>query len=175
MHLISKNVLSLYFILLCAMYILAFIIGCLLGDEDYFLLKEFYWGFEITELKLSSSFEIFVKILMNNMAVSLSFFLLGFISIGIFPILLSFYNGFIFGNVTGCCLHILDIDIILLSTLPHIFEFVGLNLFGLTGFYMSYKYLFCHSNPNINYIFSIVIIATSIIVIAALTESYISI
>lgn len=146
-----------------------------MGEEDYFQLREVNWRYEMDCFRMMNSFEIFVKILTNNIIVSLIFFLLGFISVGVFPILLSFYNGFIFGNVVGCCLHILAIDIIILSTLPHMFEFIGMNLFGLAGFYMSYKYLLNHRMLNYNHIFLMVIIATLIIIMAALSESYISI
>lgn len=164
-----------YFLLLCVTYVIAFIVGSLYGVEDFHTYKAIGMDVDIPELKMSAPYDIFLSIVRNNLMVSLTFFISGLFSLGIFPIALAFYNGFIFGNVTGCSTHILSTGDILSATLPHFFEFIGLNLFGALGFYISYEYIVNNRLPKFKQFLLLVTVALSIVVLAAFLESFISI
>ena len=110
----------------------------------------------------------------NNMIVSFKNMLLGALSFGLFSIIYTFYNGFCFGLVSGASSHVLSLSEILGSTLPHSFEFIGIVLYGNIGFLIS-VYAFTHkqilTKKTLLWMF---IIATMIILFAAIIENYVS-
>lgn len=166
---------SMYFIVLCVIYIVAFVIGFFNGVDDFNTIEFQKTDAPMSIFQISDSFDLFISIAKNNLEVAFRFFIFGLLSLGIFPPLLSFYNGFVFGNVTGCSTHILSQTEILNATLPHVFEFVGLNLFAAVGFYLSYEYIVKNRFPKIQTAMSLILTAICIVVLAAFSESYISI
>ncbi|MDE6227592.1 MAG: stage II sporulation protein M [Muribaculaceae bacterium] len=165
----------LYFIGLSVIYIIAFIIGVFYGREDYQIFKTIEFDILVPELQMEDSFEIFISILKNNLTVALLFFLSALFSLGILPIPLMFYNGFIFGNVWGCSTKFLCIKDILSASLPHSLEFMGLIIFGVAGFQISYEHLINKQKPSYTFISRLLISGILIITVNALLESYISI
>lgn len=164
-----------YFLLLCIIYIISFVIGIYYGKEDFYNFETMRLDITIPELGMSSSFDIFLSILRNNSIVSLVLFVSALFSLGIVPIFLIFYNGFIFGNVLGCCTHILSSSDIFFSTFPHFLEFIGLNIFGTLGFYISFEYIINKQMPKYSLSLLCIISGILIVLIMAFLESYISI
>ncbi|MCM1051577.1 MAG: stage II sporulation protein M [Paenibacillus sp.] len=165
-----------YFVILCLIYIIALLIGLSFGIEEFNTIGTINnFDIDIPELEISNSHDAFFSILKHNFIVSIKSLLLGLLSFGVLPLVLSFYNGFIFGNIIGSSSHILTSEDILWATLPHSFEFIGMNLFGVVGFYFCSEYVENNRFPKIKKILSMIFVATIIIVLAALFESYISI
>lgn len=165
----------LYFSLLCIVYIISAFIGFFYGREDFHIFETMNLDITIPELQMSNPFDIFISILRNNLTVSLIFFLSGLFSFGILPMILIFYNGFILGNVLGCSTYILCYSDIFSATFPHFLEFVGLNIFGTIGFYLSYESIVGRGMPKYYLSLRYLTIGTLIILVTALLESYISI
>lgn len=118
--------------------------------------------------------ERFVTILRNNLVVSLKSMLLSTFSLGVLPIIFIFYNGFVFGCIIGRCLKIFQIKQILKCTLPHSFEFFGIIIYSYIGFVLSVYLLTKNTIQKINTLLYYLLLATAIILIAALIESYVS-
>lgn len=175
MKLILKHKCCIHFLLLCITYIIAFVVGMSYGVDEPTPNEAINLNANIPEIQMSNSYDIFLSISNHNLYVSLKFFISGLFSLGIFPLALSFYNGFIFGNITGSSTHILCSNDIICATLPHIFEFIGLNLFGTIGFYISFEYITNQRFPQVKKILLLTSVALSIVILAALSESYISI
>lgn len=117
----------------------------------------------------------FLFIFKNNLMVSFKCMLLGIFSFGLCSLIYTFYNGFVLGYIIGKCVNILPAKIIIKSTLPHSFEFLGIIIYGYIGFVLS-TYLFTkrmiYKKPILFYY---IFIATMILLTAAIIESYVSI
>lgn len=174
-YIFNKYKFHLYYLWLCCIYIISFIIGCHHGNSDFEFLHIPNLNINGQEIPQISSFESFITIMKNNIIVSLIIFISSVLTIGILPCILTFYNGFIFGSMTGYASNILPFNSIIGSTAPHSFEFLGLNLFGVIGFYVSLTYITQKRLSNYKIVLSLLTIASSIIIAAAFTESYISI
>lgn len=172
---IFNHIYYFYFLLLFVIYIFAFIIGDINGLDDFYSYNSTSIEVDIPELQMSTSVDIFASILKNNLSVSVIFFISALFSFGLFPIVLIFYNGYIFGHISGCSIHILSLNTILSATLPHAFEFIGLIIFSTVGFYISSEYIIRHNFPKLGIVFSLILAGLFIIVLSAFIESFISI
>lgn len=172
---IHKYSFQLYYLGLCCIYVISFIIGYHHGNSDFELYQISDSNINKPEILEISSSKYFLNIVKNNITVSLIFFISGILTVGILPCILAFYNGFVFGDMTGYTTNILPLNSIIGSTVPHSFEFLGLNLFGAIGFYISLSYVTQKRLIEFKKILFLLTIATAIIICAAFSESYISI
>lgn len=164
-----------YIIILFIFYFIGGLVGIFSGVNDS----------RTTELVESSSsnsnilfdlqpYERFVFIFKNNMIVSIKSLIFGTFSLGIFPIIFIFYNGFVLGCMIGRCMHFLPLRLILKSTLPHSFEFIGIIIFSYIGFVLSVCLFLKKMTHKVSTLIYYVLTAIIIIFIAAIIESYVS-
>jgi uncharacterized membrane protein SpoIIM required for sporulation len=155
-------------------YLIGYAIGFFGGMDDFHTTGSGQGESQSVSLFDLPIHERFFEIFKNNMIVSFKNMLLGALSFGLFSIIYTFYNGFCFGLVSGASSHVLSLSEILGSTLPHSFEFIGIVLYGNIGFLIS-VYAFTHkqilTKKTLLWMF---IIATMIILFAAIIENYVS-
>lgn len=161
--------------MLCVVYIIAFIFGLYCGRQDYELVEFFSPQIDLPELRMSNLDDVCRSILSHNLVVAVYYFVFGLLSMGLLPIALSFYNGFILGNTVGYCTHILTLNEIISATLPHSAEFLGLNLCGAIGFNIVYDLTFHHKFPNLKNVLAVITIAMINVILSAVLECYVSI
>lgn len=119
--------------------------------------------------------ERFLSILKNNLLVSIKSLVYNSLSFGLYSIIFLFYNGFVLGHIMGRCLKIFQLELILKSTLPHSFEFIGIIIYSYIGFVLSLCLLSKKITIKKLYLLLYLAIATIIIISAASIESYVSI
>lgn len=119
--------------------------------------------------------ERFLFIFKNNMMVSFKCMLLGTFSFGICSLIYIFYNGFVLGYIIGEYANVLPANIIIRTTLPHSFEFLGIIIYGYVGFVLSGCLFTKRMIYNKFNLLFFIFFASMILLIAAIIESYVSI
>lgn len=161
--------------------ILSYFIGMFVGSRNIINLigntKELSENYETIENKYSLHFEIALKILKNNLQVVITNVLLGSLSFGILSYIYTFYNGLVHGYIFASFAKIITLKKVVLLTLPHSIELIGIIWSCYIGAYMSYS-LYLHFFKNnelpLKNIFYQLMACCSIIIVAAFIESYIS-
>ena len=136
----------------------------LADDSDY----------QLDLLFAKAPFDRSISLASNNVIVGLRNLILGIFSLGVFSLLYTFYNGFIFGTVLGKGITVLPVNEILWATLPHCTEILGIILLGNLGFVLSLKIIFNVNLYSRNHYLFLLAFSFIIIIISAFLESYVS-
>ena len=165
---------KLFFLAFVMMYLLGICVGISCGLDENNYPTTGNENNPITALLLKNDFERFTDIATNNILVGLKSFILGCFSVGVLSAIYLFYNGFVSGIVIGKNCEMLSWKGILVTTLPHCSEIIGLALMGYLGFALSTKVLFKTSYIHKKLFLQLFAVAIIVIVFSAFIESYVS-
>ena len=157
---------------------LAYLVGCTIGFfsgvNDSHTTDYSNHSQKTNPLYELCSHERFWAIFKNNIIVSFNNLLFGAFSFGLLSIFYLFYNGFVFGYVIGRSTQIMTFPEIAKATIPHSFEFLGIVLYGYIGYVFSVYLYTKKALFEKKTILRIFIMATIIILVAAIIENYVS-
>lgn len=166
------------FILFSIIIYLAGLIAAFLLREDFLFIKSNQLSIDINALSTQSREQIFIIILKNN---SIVFFtgICGFLTLGLLTVLVTFYNGFVFGYLIITINRFYGVSMIEENIMPHSIEIVGLLISSTLGFYLSsliIKRFFFNKTILIDWRRAILLFIAgySFILIGAIIEAYVS-
>ena len=173
-------------IAIAIVYISSFSVSFCICKNDTMRIDSFnYKGMKISnveeykKLTNTSPFERFKHIVANNEKMLLLNYT-GAFSLGLSPVILTSFNGFIFGSYIGVYSNYMSMDKILKYTLPHSFELIAIIFSGGEGLFIGISLILCLlgykkiKDINLKKIAVHFIFCTVIIILAAFVEAYIT-
>lgn len=167
-----------YILLATSIYIIGFITAVFLRN-NFLIVKINSLSVDFTNSSNKSSEDLFFEILKNNTFVFFAS-VSGFLTLGLFTAIITFYNGFVLGYLLVTLNRFSkNSEDFLPRLLPHSIEIVGFILAATLGFYLTNhiaKHYFLKSRHKFNYlIFCLLFISGYVIIlISAFIESYVS-
>jgi len=167
-----------FILLAISIYMIGFIAALLLRN-NFLIIKINSLSVDFGSSSDKSSKDLFFEILKNNTSVFLAS-VSGFLTLGLFTAIITFYNGFVLGYLLITLNRFSKSPAEFLPRLlPHSIEIGGFILASTLGFYLTNyitQHYFLKTRPKFDYLFFCLLFISGyiIILISAFIESYVS-
>ncbi|MEY2762015.1 MAG: Stage sporulation protein [Bacteroidota bacterium] len=167
-----------FILLAISIYVIGFIAAIVLRN-NFLIIKFTSLSVDFASSSDKSSKDLFFEILKNNTSVFLAS-LSGFLTLGLFTAIITFYNGFVLGYLLITLNRFSKSPAEFLPRLlPHSIEIGGFILASTLGFYLTNyitQHYFLKTRPKFDYLFFCLLFISGyiIILISAFIESYVS-